>query len=395
MNHLIQAHELQEEALDHILRDLAVEAFSARFEIAPNPCVGAAVLSRGRIVAKGIHRFWGGPHAEVEALSRAAASMTPKESWDTLVVTLEPCSSTGKTPPCVEAVLASGIKHVVIGALDPDPRHRGQAVEILRAAGVEVTLLEPKLGPDYAWGLPDISQHFLNWNSSERLRRPRPWNIAKWAQTRTGQLIPPQKVGEGRWISGPTSLAEVQLLRGRVDAILTGYGTVRDDDPRLSVRAPGDASSPPLRVVFDSYLHTPPDARLFAPIDSSAAAAGLEAAGPVVIFTRPGPDAKRARSLLEVGAEIVALPPDDNGQLSLWAASAWLWNRGVRRTLLEAGPTLIQSYSDHDLLDQVRVYSGDVAGGRGASLGRLLSEHRQNARVDRESGSDVVLEYFL
>lgn len=390
MNHLIQVHQLHDEALSHLLFELAQDAHAARFDVAPGVCVGAAILSRGRVIGRGIYQHWGGAHAELHAIAKAAASSTPQAEWDTLVVTLEPCSSTGKTPPCVEAVLASGVGRVVIGSLDPDPRHRGRGVTILREAGVDVTVLESGLAPDMRWGLADIAQHFLDWNSIDRLRRPRPWNIAKWAQTRTGQLTPPANIGEGRWISGPESLAEVQRLRGRVDAILTGYGTVREDDPQLSVRAPGDASNPPMRVVFDSYLHTSPDARLFAPVESSA----VEGAGRVVLFTRPGPDPVRARALLEKGAEIVALSPDDQGRLSLWAASEWLWQQGVRRTLLEAGPTLIQSYSDHGLLDQVRVYSGDVAGGRGPSLGNLLMDHRQNARLDRESGSDVVLEYF-
>ncbi|MFT4709700.1 MAG: diaminohydroxyphosphoribosylaminopyrimidine deaminase [Bacteroidia bacterium] len=394
MNHLIQVQELNDEALGQILRELAEQAFEARFDVAPNPCVGAAVLSRGQIVGRGIHHYWGGPHAEVEALRQAAASSTPKSEWDTMVVTLEPCSSTDKTPPCIDAVLESGVKHVVLGSLDPDPRHRGRAVGMLEAAGVEVTVLEPCLGPRCPWGLPDIAQHFLDWNQIERLRRPRPWNIAKWAQTRTGQLTPPENIGEGRWISGPESLLEVQELRGRVDAILTGIGTVRADDPRLSVRAPGEVSNPPMRVVFDSYLHMSPDARMFEPVDPSALAAGQEAAGPVVIFTRPGPDPVRTRRLLAKGAEIVALPPDDDGQLSLWAASEWLWKRGVRRSLLEAGPTMIQSFMDHSLVDQIRVYSGDVSGGRGTSLGSLLADGRPKARLHRESGPDAVLEYF-
>ena len=394
MNHLIQVQELNDEALGQILRELAELAFQARFDVAPNPCVGAAVLSRGQIVGRGIHHYWGGPHAEVEALKQAATSSTPMGEWDTMVVTLEPCSSTGKTPPCVDAVLESGIKHVVLGSLDPDPRHRGRAVELLESAGVEVTVLNPGLGPNYPWGLPDLAQHFLDWNQVERLRRPRPWNIAKWAQTRTGQLTPPEDIGEGRWISGPDSLAEVQVLRGRVDAIVTGIGTVKTDDPRLSVRAPGDVSKPPMRVVFDSYLHMSPEARMLEPVAPSALDAGQEAAGPVVIFTRPGPEPVRTRELMAKGAEIVALPPDDDGCLSLWAASEWLWQRGVRRSLLESGPTLVKSFMEHNLVDQVRVYSGDVSGGRGTSLASLLAGGRPKARLHRECGPDGVLEYF-
>ena len=387
------------ERLTELLRELAAEAFRARFEVAPNPCVGAAVLAGGVVIGRGFHRIWGGPHAEVEAFAAARASGVAPERWDTLVVTLEPCSTVGKTPACTQAILESGIRHVVVGAIDPDPRHAGAGIGHLRNAGLEVVFLPARPEAEGSWALEAIAPHFVEWTSQERLRRPRPWIIAKWAQTLTGQLTPPAHVGEGRWISGPASLNEVQLMRGSVDAILTGIGTVKTDDPRLSVRLPGNTSTPPLRVVFDSYLETSPDARLFAPLESSAAAAGREAKGEVVIFCKSGPKANRYRALEEAGARVVTLPGSDSGRISLRAASDWLWDAGVQRALLESGPTLIQAFHEAELLDQVRIYSGSVVGGLGDTLAplihRLVDRDRlARTRLDRDSGSDAVLELF-
>src|SRR5436190_717166 len=201
----------------------------------------------------GRHAFGPNAHA-IEARARPTPrTPTSKLKYPRVqrsIDTLEPCSSQGKTPPCVERILASGVRCVVVGALDPDPRHGGAGLSSLRERGVEVVLLEG------ASPLSAVAPHFNSWIDQERLRRPRPWTIAKWAQTRTGQLIPPSGVGGGRWISGPESLKEVQVLRGRVDAIVSGVGTVLADDPRFTVRPPGDPSRPPWKIVFDSYLRT-------------------------------------------------------------------------------------------------------------------------------------------
>lgn len=387
-------------SIPELLERLGERARAFRFEVAPNPCVGAAVLSQGRVIGCGVHERWGGPHAEVNALAEAAASGVPRERWDALVVTLEPCSSTGKTGPCTQAILDAGIGRVVVGALDPDPRHQGQGIALLRDAGVDVEYLPARGGAPGSWALEDVARHFVEWNDHERTRRPRPWLIAKWAQTLTGQLSPPEGVGEGRWISGPASLEEVHMLRGQVDAILTGIGTVKADDPRLSVRLPGDTTRAPLRVVFDSYLETPPDARLFQDPEPEfdVEERRLENQGAVVILCKSGPNPARYRALEEAGARIVTLPGGDDGRISLRAATDWLWDAGVRRAMLEAGPVLTRAFHDADLLDQVRVYSGNVVGGRGATLAPLIHElldrdRRIGSRLDRESGQGVHREF--
>lgn len=365
------------------LAELGREAARFRFEVAPNPCVGAAVMSEGRVIARGFHEVWGEAHAEIHALRAAAESGVPRERWDALLVTLEPCSSQGKTPPCVEAILASGVRCVVVGAVDPDPRHRGEGLALLRDAGLEVVLLEG------ASPLQNIAPHFLAWSDNERVRRPRPWTIAKWAQTRTGQLIPPQGVGGGRWISGPASLREVQILRGRVDAIVTGVGTVLADDPRLTVRPPGDLSKPPLRVILDSRLRTPPTAMMLRPPGST------EAGGEVHVLCVGGGDSRRHSALVDAGAHVHELHVATNDGVDLRDVQAWLWDRGLRRVMVEAGPRLLAHYLASGFVDQVRVYTGAVNGGQGPSMGEALVKLRLKERLDREWGGDAVLEGFV
>lgn len=377
------AETLDEARLVTLLQELGQAARQHRFDVAPNPCVGAAVLAGSQVIARAYHEVWGGTHAEVRAFEAAEASGVPRAQWTTLVVTLEPCCSHGKTPPCVDAVIASGVRTIVVGSLDPDPRHRGEGLRLLRDLGLEVVLL------DRASPLSEVAPHFLAWMHPDRLRRPTPWTIAKWAQTRSGQLAPPAEVGGGRWISGPESLREVQVLRGRVDAIVTGVGTVLSDDPRFTVRPPGNPERPPLRVVLDSYLRTPPDAALFRPPGPG------EGGGKVHVLCMGGADGSRHQALLDVGAEVHPLHVERDDGVSLRDAQIWMWELGVRRVLLEAGPRLLSHYLDSGFVDQLRVYSAAVNGGRGASMAQWLTKLKLSGRKDREWGTDSVLEAFV
>ena len=379
--------EAEAARLRELLADLGASAAPFRFRVAPNPCVGAAVLSNGVEVGRGFHREWGGSHAELHALDAAAESGVPRKLWDTLVITLEPCSSNGKTPPCTTAILDAGIRRVVVGALDPDPRHRGRGLELLHDKGVEIVHLRG------ASPLASVAPHFVRWTDPDRLRRPRPWTIAKWAQTRTGQLSPPKDVGEGRWISCSAALAEVQVLRSQVDAIVTGIGTVLADDPRLTLRgASVAAAKPPVRIVLDSHLRTSPQANLLRlPEELDADEVG----GPVLIVSHAGADPTRYRALEERGAEIVSVKLGDDGRPSLRALGRLLWERGMRRILVEAGPSLLESWFQVELIDQLRVYTGSVNGGRGRTLAAHLAPERFDDVDRREVGEDAVLEAFL
>lgn len=372
-----------EELCSLVLRELGLRASAYRFDVAPNPCVGAAVLSGDRVIARGFHEVYGGDHAEIRALSAARESGVPASRWDALIVTLEPCSSHGKTPPCVEAILASGIRRVIVGEVDPDPRHRGEGLRALREAGLEVQLLQGVAT------LEDVSPHFLAWIGDDRLRRPRPWTIAKWAQTRTGQLTPPPEIGSGRWISGPESQREVQVLRGRVDAIVSSVGTVLRDDPRFTVRPPGDGSRPPWRVILDSRLRTPPEANLF------RAPGPAESGGEIHLLCVAGEDEGRHRALVGVGAKIHELHAATDDGVSLRDAHSWMWDQGLRRVALEAGPRLLTHHLQSGFVDQVRIYTGSVNGGEGLSMADWLTRLAFRERLDRECGPDAVLEAFL
>ncbi len=374
---------LDEAVIRRLLEELGREASRFRFEVAPNPCVGAAILSGERVLARGYHRVWGEAHAEVDAIEAARASGVPESEWDTLIVTLEPCSSRGKTAACTDAILRTGIRRVIVGALDPDRRHQGAGLHLLKDAGLEVLLCDD-VAP-----LARVAPHFLRWTDLERLRRPRPWTIAKWAQTRTGQLVPPTGVGGGRWISGPESLREVQILRGRVDAIVTGVGTVLADDPRFTVRPPGNPARAPWKIVFDSYLRTPPEAALFHPPGPG------EGGGPVHILCLAGIDPARERALAAAGAQIHALHVSQEREISLREAQEWMWSQGLRRVMLEAGPSLLSSFLASGWVDQLRIYTGNVNGGRGPSMAESLVRLKLEGRLDREWGTDAVLEAFL
>jgi diaminohydroxyphosphoribosylaminopyrimidine deaminase/5-amino-6-(5-phosphoribosylamino)uracil reductase len=374
---------LEENDQRRLFAELAREAAAFRFRVAPNPCVGAAIMSGATVMARGFHERWGGPHAEIVAL-QAVRATADAGRFDTLLSTLEPCSSTDKTGPCTEAILEAGVRRVVVGALDPDRRHRGRGLALLEQMGVEVHLLSGSAP------LETVSPHFLRWTALERVGRPRPWVIAKWAQTRSGQLTPPKGVGGGRWISGPESLAEVQELRGRVDAIITGVGTVLADDPRLTVRPPGDRSRPPLRVILDTELRTPPDARILQPPQTPD-----EAGGPVAIFCRAGAAPKRHRDLEARGAHIVGLHPSASDRVSLRESLETLWREGVRRLVLEAGPTLLDAFFEAGFVDQIAVYSGSVNGGEGPSLAPRLTSERLSQPARRDVGADSVLEAFV
>ncbi len=374
---------LEDTELRSLLHELGAEAACFRFDVAPNPCVGAAILSRGKVIARGYHERWGGDHAEVEALEAAARSGVPRAEWDTLVVTLEPCSTRGKTGPCTQAIMEAGIESVVIGAVDPDPRHQGQGIRFLEDAGLETRLL---MG---AAPLEDVTSHFLDWICPDRRRRPHPWVVAKWAQTATGQLSPPKDHGDGRTISSAESLEQVQHLRASVDAILTGVGTVVADDPRLTVRTPARTVKAPDRIILDSGLRTSPDARLFDPPEAG------ESAGPIRILCTTGPDRAREKALIVAGAGIYGLRGDDRRFLNLRGVMTWMWDMGYRRVLLESGPTLLEACFDAGFVDQIRVVTGPVRGGRGESLGSRLQPGGLGARRDEECGPDSVLDAFI
>ena len=213
----------------------------------PNPAVGAVIVRGGRIGARGFHHRAGLPHAEIEALRALKNPASARGA--TIYVTLEPCSTQGRTPPCVQAIIAAGFARVVIGAIDPNPAHAGRGVDLLRAAGLAVTtaVLEAECR--------ELNAAFNHWIVTQR-----PLVIAKAGLSLDGRLTRPP--GEGQWLTGAAARADVHRLRAEVDAILIGAGTLRADNPRLTVRGVAGARQP-WRVIVAGRAPLPRDAHVF------------------------------------------------------------------------------------------------------------------------------------
>ncbi len=285
----------------------------------PNPCVGAVVLDpAGQIAGVGHTAPAGGPHAEVHAL-RAAGQ---RARGGTVVVTLEPCAHTGRTGPCTTALLEAGVARVVIAVRDPTPEAGGGA-EILRAAGVDVQV---------GVRATEAAHAMRYWLHAER--RSRPYLIWKYAATLDGRSAAAD--GTSKWITSEEARADVHALRGSVDAVIAGVGTILTDDARLTVRGTGAARAP-LRVVVDSSGRTPDNALV------------LDASAPTWVATAS-----------EVGAG-----PD--GRVDLHALLARLYVRGVRGALLEGGPTLAGAFLAAGLVDEVVGYVAPKLLGAGAA----------------------------
>lgn len=216
----------------------------------PNPCVGAVLVRRGRLLGEGWHKKAGGPHAEIEAL-RAATRAGHSPRGATLYVTLEPCCTHGRTPPCTEAILRAGITRVVVGATDPNPHHAGRAYRLLRKAGVEVTTSV------LAHECRDLNRSFNHWITTGT-----PWVIGKAAMTLDGKLRRPDG---GQRLSSPAALRDLHRLRATCDAILVGAKTARTDNPHLTVRPARllRGFPPPWRVLVTRTGHLPGNLNLF------------------------------------------------------------------------------------------------------------------------------------
>lgn len=306
----------------------------------PNPRVGCVIVAPdGRVIGRGRTQQAGGPHAEVMAL-RDAESRRETVHGATAYVTLEPCAHHGRTPPCCDALIAARIGRVVMAIEDPFPQVAGQGAERLRAAGVEVEV-----------GLLATEARELNIGFFSRIVRGRPWVRLKVAVSLDGRTALPN--GVSQWITGPDARTDGHAFRRRASAVLTGVGTVHDDDPRLDVRLV-ETERQPLRVVVDSRLETPVTAKLLAP------------PGAVLIYAAV-PDAAREAALKAAGAEI-AFAPGADGKVDLAAMLADLATRGVNELHVEAGHKLNGSLVREGLVDEFLVYMAPRLLGVGREL---------------------------
>lgn len=322
------------------MRRALAEAARGRGGVEPNPMVGGVVVRDGAFVSVGHHARFGGPHAEVVALDQAG----PAARGATLYVTLEPCCHHGKTPPCTDAVLRAGITRVVAGMRDPFPKVAGGGLTRLREAGLQVELADEELAEE---------AYRLNAPYLKRLATGRPYVTAKWAMTLDGRIA--TATGDSRWISGERSRALVHELRGRVDAILVGIGTVMADDPALTARPPGPRV--PVRVVLDSQ------ARL--PAESQLARTAREV--PVWVAVTELAPPERCRDLEALGCQVLAFRQSE-GQVPVSALLDELGRRGATNVLVEGGSRVLGAFLQASELDEVDVYVAPVLEGGAHSV---------------------------
>ncbi len=335
------------------------------FTTTPNPRVGAVVVRGDEIVGEGFHERAGEAHAEVNALRAAGV----RAEGATVYVTLEPCAHHGRTPPCVEALLAAKAKRVVVAMGDPNPKVSGRGFAALRAAGVEVGA-----------GLLEDEARELNVGFVSRVTRGRPWVRLKVATTLDARTALAN--GESQWITGEAARADGHRWRARACAILTGIGTVRDDDPHLTVR---DVETPrqPLRVLVDSRLEVPLTARL---LDGGnlLVAAAIE-------------DPSKAAALRDRGAEVVVLP-NASGKVELEDLVRELGRRALNEVHVEAGFKLNGSLVAAGVVDELLVYIGPKILGESArgmfnlpGVERLADARRLRLTEVTRIGEDVRL----
>ena len=291
----------------------------------PNPMVGCVLVSDGKIVGEGWHEAAGEAHAEINALCDAG----PEARGATAYLTLEPCSHAGKTPPCAPALIEAGVSEVVIAMEDPFPAVSGNGRAALEAAGIAVRS-----------GLMQEAAMALNAGFLSRVQRGRPFVRLKVASSLDGAIA--MKSGESQWITGPEARADVQRLRARSGAILTGIGTVLADDPALNVRLEGldTRGRQPIRAVLDSRLRMPLSAGM------------LAMSGTTVVYCA---DVAGRQPLLDAGAHVVRVA-HEAGVLDLQQVLADLADREVNDVLVEAGPAVSGALLARRLADELVIY---------------------------------------
>ena len=350
---------------EHFMAHALRIAARGLFTTTPNPRVGCVIVRDGAIVGEGFHERAGEPHAEINAL-RAAGE---RAAGATVHLTLEPCSHHGRTPPCVDALIAAQVRRVVAAMQDPNPKVAGDGFARLRAAGVEVHT-----------GLLEDEARELNIGFVARMTRGRPWLRLKAAASLDGRTA--LNNGVSQWITGAEARRDGHAWRARACAILTGIGTVRDDDPQLTVRAV-ETTRQPLRVVVDSQLETPLSAKILR-------------GGPVLVAAAVD-DEKKANLLRAAGAEVLVLP-NAAGKVDLKGLLEDLARRGINEVHAEAGCKLNGSLLREGLVDELLLYLAPCLLGEDASglfnlpaLTSLDGRRQLQIRDLRRVGADIRL----
>lgn len=356
----------------YFMRMALREAAKGLGRTSPNPCVGAVVVKDGKVVGKGYHHKAGTPHAEVNALDAAGE----RARGATLYVTLEPCNHQGRTPPCTGRIQAAGIKRLVVGMTDPNPRVVGGGNAYLAGLGLEVVA-----------GVQADESLALNRPFVKHITSGLPWVVMKAGMSMDGRIA--CRTGHSRWITGETARSRVQLCRDRVDAILIGVDTALADDPALTARPRGRSGCDPLRVVLDSTLRLPTTARMLT--QESAAATWL--------FCGPAASSKQRKALVAAGATVKEVALSSHGGLDLTAVLTELGKHNVTSLLVEGGGQVHAAFLRDGLYDQACLYVAPlflgsdglpVVGGLGLDL--VEQGHRFRFTKMRRLGRDLLVE---
>lgn len=314
-------------------------AEQARGRTSPNPMVGAVVVKDGQVVGRGFHPRAGAPHAEIFALREAGE----RARGATLYVTLEPCSHYGRTPPCVDAIIAAGISEVHMAMIDPNPRVAGEGKRRLEAAGIRVVVGEREAEARA------LNETYIHW-----ITTCRPFVIAKFAMSLDGKIA--TCTGHARWITGPAARRRVHELRDMVDAILVGVNTVIMDDPQLTTRLDKPDVRHPLRVILDTRGRIPMTARV---VDPSLP-------GHTVVATTSAMPASLQKALRARGVEVWEMPAESFG-VSIEAVLARLGEREVTSLLVEGGSKVLGRFFAGGWVNKVVAFIAPlIIGGQGA-----------------------------
>ena len=317
--------------------DLATRALG---RTSPNPAVGAVIVRNDRVIGEGFHHRAGLPHGEIEALRRVKGSA----QGATLYVNLEPCAHHGRTPPCADAVLAAGIKRVVIGMVDPNPLVRGRGVRRLRRAGVEVKT-----------GVLREDCERLNEDFAVFIQIGRPMVTLKLAASLDGRIAAAS--GDSKWISSALSRRLVHEMRNRVDAVLVGVGTVHADDPQLTCRIRGGRD--PLRVIVDGRLSIRPTARVCTQISSAKT---------LIVTTEEHRLKKKYSELEKKGVEVLCFP-GEHGRVRFLPFLQELGRRGLKHVMIEGGGQIAAATLTEGVVDKVLFFYGPkLLGGEGLPM---------------------------
>jgi diaminohydroxyphosphoribosylaminopyrimidine deaminase/5-amino-6-(5-phosphoribosylamino)uracil reductase len=352
--------------------DLAVQG---RGYTSPNPLVGAVVVNNGVVAGKGFHEAVGQNHAEVNALNHA----DDRADGATLYVTLEPCNHFGRTPPCTQRIVESGIKRVVVAMKDPNPDVKGGGNDYLRSHGIEVT---EGVGEKRAC---KINEAFIKYTQTQR-----PFVILKCAATLDGRIA--ARTGDAKWITGERSREYVHHLRHATDAIMVGIGTVKADNPSLTTRLEGVRAKDPLRIILDTKLA----------IDTNAKVFQLESEASTILITGDSVSAEKKKRIEQKGAKVISVALKDE-RIDLNALMGRLGAMGVTSLLIEGGSRVIASAMSAGVVDKINFFfAPKISGGddgipicKGPGPDLIGDCIRLDNITTRQFNNDVMIEGYI